>query len=57
MWLVISLGYGIFTTKDINPKEFLLEYAGELLSSAEGDKRMNLKSSEGSFLFFYNDKW
>jgi len=53
-----NLGHGIFTTRDFEPNEFLLEYRGELISKAEGEKRLKTYSHEmGSFIFFYNDKW
>lgn len=50
-----SLGQGVFTTREFKPDEFLLEYAGELLSYKEASRRESSYTEvDGSFLFFFN---
>jgi SET domain. len=52
------IGYGIFTTRQFEAGQFLLEYPGELISKAEGIKRQkNYQPKDGSFVFYYQDKW
>lgn len=54
-----SIGYGLFTTKQFRKGDFLLEYAGEHISSEEGEKREDdYPESMGNFLFFFGkEKW
>ena len=56
--LFIILGYGVFTTIELEKNSFMLEYPGELLTVQQGEERCNeYEESIGSFLFFYNDIW
>ena len=50
------LGLGIFTKKQILKRQFICEYAGELLTFKDGESReVEYKESElGSFLFFFD---
>lgn len=51
-----NIGDGVFAIKDFKCGEFLLEYAGNLVSKVEGEKLQKKYSEDvGSFLFFYND--
>ena len=45
------IGYGTFTLRDRYPHEFLLEYRGELIDSAEW--RIATGASNPSFMFFF----
>ncbi|KAL5005605.1 hypothetical protein ScPMuIL_016763 [Solemya velum] len=50
-----DIGQGVFTTREFKPDEFLLEYAGELLSYKEASRRESSYTEvDGSFLFFFN---
>ena len=52
------LGFGVFTTANVEAGEFLLEYRGELVSSDEGNRRRKqYHPNLGSYLFFYNKFW
>ena len=56
-FLIWLAGYGVFANKSFSTGEFLLEYVGDHISSKEGDKREQEYSNEGSFLFFFGNKW
>ena len=47
------IGYGTFTLRDSYPHEFLLEYRGELIDSAEAQRRIATGASNPSFMFFF----
>lgn len=49
----------MFTTKLFTEHEFLLEYAGELITKEEGEERHVAyeKENVGSFLFVYKNQW
>ncbi|KAL5007795.1 hypothetical protein ScPMuIL_016601 [Solemya velum] len=50
-----DIGQGVFTTRKFKPDEFLLEYAGELLSYKEASRRESSYTEvDGSFLVFFN---
>ena len=55
---MLRLGYGIFAMKRFNRSEFLLEYAGELVTAAEGEERQEkYQPGLGSYLFFFKKHW
>lgn len=47
----------MFTTRDVQKGEFILEYSGELLTAAEAEKREESYDQQGvgNFLFFFGD--
>ena len=49
---VFCPGCGVFAKKPFSKSEFLLEYCGELITGAEGEKRHRNKQS-GAFLYFF----
>ena len=54
---LLSVGFGVFTTKPFSKGSFLLEYAGDLVSEEEGEKRHEEYGTRGlgSFLYFFQD--
>ncbi|XP_028414258.1 N-lysine methyltransferase KMT5A-like [Dendronephthya gigantea] len=49
------IGYGVFTKREFEKGEFLLEYKGELIKKEEGARREEAyKKDLGSFLFFFD---
>ncbi|XP_033116600.1 N-lysine methyltransferase KMT5A-like [Anneissia japonica] len=59
--IVVSLfeffsGKGVFATKEFFPGDFLLEYAGELISAEEGENREETLPSVFRFFFKCKDK-
>lgn len=50
-------GRGIVATRNFNPKDFIVEYKGELIGYQEAKKRQkNLTDEEGNFMFFFKFK-
>jgi SET domain-containing protein len=62
-WLVLRQskihGRGVYARKDIPKGTRLIEYAGELISNAEADRRYDDESmaSHHTFLFILDDRW
>lgn len=52
--LCISLGRGVFATRDICRGDFIVEYAGDLISGAEGEKRET--AGQSGYRFFFTEK-
>lgn len=52
------LGYGVFTDCKIKCGEFIVEYAGQLISRQRGEELDDMYSDDdGSFLFFFERNW
>ncbi|XP_035999894.1 uncharacterized protein LOC118564814 [Fundulus heteroclitus] len=48
-------GYGVFTSKNIEPGEFLLEYSGKHITGSEGEALFKKYSdANAAFLYFYS---
>ena len=49
----------MFSTKELQKNEFIVEYAGNLISKKEGEElEDNVYSDEdGSFLYFFDKYW
>src|SRR5688500_13663773 len=62
-WLVLRQskihGRGVYARKDIPKGTRLIEYAGEIVSSAEADRRYNddKMAKHHTFLFILNSRW
>ena len=52
----LVLGSGVFTTADIKKGDFVVEYTGDVISEEEGEKILNSKEDDGTYLFFFKDK-
>ena len=54
--ILLFLGWGVFTTADIEAGSFVAEYKGDLIFMDEGGKREieYEKLGEGSFLYFFD---
>ena len=53
-WFV---GYGIFTNKDFCKKDFLLQYPGKLVSSADGKKLEETYPGHWVLLFSFTETY
>lgn len=54
IFVIYFTGRGVFTTKDFHAGDFLLEYAGELISHRQALKReQEYSETDGSFLYFF----
>ena len=51
------LGAGLFAKSYIPEGAFLLEYKGDILTYAEGERRLDSNSEGPSFMFFLDDIW
>lgn len=49
---VLCLGCGVFAKTAFSKSEFLLEYRGELITGAEGEKR-HRNGQSGTYLYFF----
>jgi SET domain-containing protein len=52
--VVMYAGRGVFATESIARGQFVVQYAGELITAREGNKRE--KQSESSYRFFFQHK-
>ena len=48
---LFSVGYGLFSKRNIDKGEFLAEYAGEVISDEEADKREDQYTDDVNFLY------
>ena len=46
--MTVITGYGVFTTQEFRPGDFLLDYRGELIPFEEANKR-----SDNEYLYFF----
>ena len=57
---IMNKGRGVIATSEFEKDEFVVEYKGELISKAEGNRRSNKYSADpsiGSFIYTIGDKW
>ena len=56
-YMLLISGLGVFATRAFQKDDFLLEYRGELILAAEGDKRL-VEYPEGilSYIYFYRQR-
>lgn len=47
------VGYGIFTTRNFQRGDFLLEYVGERIHKDEAVKREKKRKNRMSYMFFF----
>lgn len=47
------LGHGVFATKEFLAGDFLLEYKGEVIDNAEGERRLSKAAKHESFIYFF----
>ena len=53
--MIPGKGRGMITKREFNKNEFVCEYAGELIDSAEGKRREN-NLDRGSYIYYFQHK-
>jgi len=50
---ICLIGHGVFLTENRRKGDFILEYAGQLLSATEGSRRENAMDDDSVYRYFF----